>query len=112
MTYKLFLDDIRFPATSDWIIARNMDDAVWYIKNHGVPFFISFDHDLAADHYIIGDGEKTGYTFAKWLTTYVSERNITLPANFDFYVHSMNPVGANNIRNYMTHWLHNYRTGQ
>ena len=112
MSYKLFLDDIRFPATSDWTIARNMDDAVWYIENKGMPHFISFDHDLAADHYIIGDGEKTGYTFAKWLTNHVIERNITIPADFDFYVHSMNPVGAANIRNHMTHWLHNRRVGQ
>jgi hypothetical protein len=46
------------------------------------------------------------------LTNHVIERNITIPADFDFYVHSMNPVGAANIRNHMTHWLHNYRVGQ
>ena len=109
MTYKLFLDDIRFPAASDWVIARSMDDAVWYIENRGVPSFISFDHDLAADHYVLGDGEKTGYTFAKWFVNYVTDNDIKIPENFDFYVHSMNPVGAKNIRDYMSQWLHNYK---
>ena len=110
MTYKLFLDDIRFPATSDWTIARSMDDAVWYIQNKGIPYFIAFDHDLAHEHYIIGDGEKTGYTFAKWFANYVMDHDITLPANFGFDVHSMNPIGAENIRQYMSQWLHNYWT--
>ena len=110
MTYKLFLDDVRFPDTSDWTIARNMDDAVWYIQNKGIPYFIAFDHDLAHEHYIIGDGEKTGYTFAKWFTSYIMDKNITLPSNFGFDVHSMNPIGAENIRQYMSQWLHNYWT--
>jgi hypothetical protein len=109
MTYKLFLDDLRFPETGDWIIARTMDDAVWYVENKGIPHFISFDHDLAADHYIIGDGEKTGYDFAKWFANHVMDNDLKLPDSFDYYVHSMNPVGKENIEKYMIHWLHNYR---
>lgn len=108
--YKLFLDDIRFPATADWIIARNMDDAVWYIQNRGVPDHISFDHDLADDHYIIGQKhEKTGYDFAKWFCDYVMDNGIALPENFDYTVHSMNPVGAANIKHYMHNFLVEWR---
>lgn len=110
MTYKLFLDDIRFPATADWIIARNMDDAIWYVQNLGVPVHISFDHDLADDHYIIGQKhEKTGYDFAKWFCDYIMDNEIDLPDGFEYHVHSMNPVGAANIKHYMHNFLIKWR---
>ena len=72
--YTLFLDDIRFPADVKYnygpyrnvVICRTMDDAVWCVEQYGLPTMISFDHDLADVHYIASDGEKTGYTFAKW----------------------------------------------
>lgn len=112
-SWNLFLDDIRFPVGSNWIIARNYEDAVWCVTNYGVPGYISFDHDLAPAHYIVGaeSNEKTGYDFAKWFGNYVTDNKLSLPKDFDYTVHSMNPVGAENIRAYMKHWLHNYRLG-
>jgi len=119
MTWKLFLDDIRFPADvrydygpyRDIVICRSMDDAVWCVEQYGLPQFISFDHDLADIHYEQGDGEKTGFTFAKWLCDYVMDNDLQIPEDFGFLVHSMNPVGAENIRCYMNnllkHWKHN-----
>lgn len=94
--YKLFLDDERFPADYDeeWVIARSFEDAVWYVTARGVPRWVAFDHDLGAG--------KTGYDFAKWFGDYVSnEDNGGLPYDFNYSVHSMNPVGAKNIRDYM-----------
>jgi hypothetical protein len=116
MTYTLFLDDLRFPDEvreylgpyKDLIICRNHDDAVWTVQHHGLPKFIAFDHDLADTHYIIGDGEKTGYTFAKWFADYVLENNLELPEDFDYTIHSMNPVGAENIRKYMYNFMREY----
>lgn len=113
MNWILFLDDIRFPVDAKLafskdelvIIARSMDDAVWYIRRHGIPYQIHFDHDLSDVHYIIGDGEKTGYTFAKWLCDYIMDNDLCLPAGFKFFVHSQNPVGAENIRCYMNNFL-------
>jgi hypothetical protein len=113
MKWILFLDDIRFPVDASLafskdelvIIARSMDDAVWYIRRHGIPYQIHFDHDLADEHYIVGDGEKTGYTFAKWLCDYIMDNNLQLPTGFGFFVHSQNPVGAENIRCYMNNFL-------
>lgn len=111
MTYRLFLDDIRMPPPGYWVIARSMDDAVWYIKNLGIPYFISFDHDLADEHYIIGQTyEKTGYDFAKWFCNFVLENDIDLPGKFNYSVHSMNPVGAKNIRDYMEEFIDHYRS--
>lgn len=114
--WTLFLDDIRYPADvrydlgpyRDVVICRTMDDAVWCVEQYGLPTVISFDHDLADTHYIIGDGEKTGYTFAKWFCDYVMDNALDLPNNFRYHVHSMNPVGAENIRKYMENFLKAY----
>ena len=102
MSYKLFLDDERFPPDYDeeWVIARTFDDAVWYVEARGVPEFISFDHDL-------GQG-KSGYDFAKWFGDYVYHDNIMLPQNFMYRTHSMNPVGAENIKQFMQTFLKHY----
>ena len=58
--------------------------------------FISFDHDL-------GTG-KNGLDCAKALIEYDMDNGI-LNDSFDFYVHSMNPVGAKNIRSLMSNYL-------
>ena len=103
---KLFLDDMRKPPDNTWDVVRSYDQFVAYIEANGVPEVISFDHDLADQHYapevlqaINESGkieyekyaEKTGYDCAKWLVEngYEVKR---------WMVHSMNPVGAQNIR--------------
>ena len=78
-------------------VARSCDDAIdiFIDMNDGSDnICISFDHDL-------GPGP-SGYDFAVWLV----EHKIT---GF-FHVHSMNPVGANNIRQLLTHygWIEKY----
>ena len=117
MPYKLYLDDIRLPTdtykttkNSEWVIVRTYDDFVKVITEKGLPFIVSFDHDLADAHYPFNevDGgicaprtipydtykEKTGYHAAKWLIDYCIEKKIDLPA---CNVHSANPVGKANI---------------
>ena len=113
MTYNLFLDDFRDPQDSafykglaiynlvDWVIVRNYDEFVKYITEHGIPDTISFDHDLASDHYdqqLPYDQytEKTGYHCAKWLIDYCIDNKKELPATI--LIHSMNPAGSANIR--------------
>lgn len=107
MSYRLFLDDYRFPPSGEkWIIARSMKDAQWYVERFGAPYCISFDHDLADDHYdTTQQHEETGYDFAKWFCQQVMDGRITLPTDFSFRVHSMNPIGAENIRAYMNNFL-------
>jgi len=114
MTYKLFLDDARYPEDvkffypnyyADFIICRNMKDAQWIINHSGIPYFISFDHDLEPDHYIAGEGSNTGYDFAKWFCNHIMDHELVLPDNFDFFTHSMNPVGKKNIEVYMDNFL-------
>lgn len=119
----LFLDDIRNPEEAfiytknelfikkNWVIVRNYNEFTDYIKRNGVPFFISFDHDLADTHYtpehLWNDynkskkwqsnqihKEKTGYECAKWLVDFCIDNKIKCP---QYFCHSMNPVGKDNI---------------
>ena len=120
MRYRLYLDDLRYPPDNhpDWRIARNYHDALWYVKTYGLPYHVSFDHDLADVHYdhpdyghsddfMVKDGapyEFTGYDFAKWLCMWIMDNDCDL-TDFTYHVHSANPVGAENIRRYMANFM-------
>jgi hypothetical protein len=115
MSYNLFLDDERVPHKTtwvslpsyndwDWVIVRNFDQFVAAIRERGLPNFISFDHDLAEEHYNEGRlglpprkdyKEKTGMSCANWLINYCVSSGVNIPP---FAVHSFNPVGRENIR--------------
>jgi hypothetical protein len=114
MSYNLFIDDERVPMDvkwgtwqdqalyrdADWVIARNWGDVLEIVLTFGFPKLISFDHDL-------GEDEKTGYEIARKLCDMIMD-GIPLPENFDYMVHSKNPVGAQNISNYMESFLKYY----
>jgi hypothetical protein len=93
-----------------WDIVRNYDEFVEYIKNNGVEnLLISYDHDLSIEHYQeMGDtisydeySEKTGYDCVKWLCDYCMKNNLKFP---DYYIHSMNTVGKENIISYIENY--------
>jgi hypothetical protein len=119
----LFLDDIRMPKDafdythnemflkSKWVIVRDYNEFVRHIESNGMPKMISFDHDLADSHYTPEElwtdyekskawqeqqvhKEKTGFECAKWLVDYCVDKGEELP---DFFCHSQNPVGKDNI---------------
>lgn len=127
--YRLFLDDERIPAMVTWVdlppgpwtVVRSYDAFVQTITEMGMPGFIAFDHDLGIapgtpqsdiDLYnaIINRGvhgqsmdyavlpAKTGYHCATWLVQFCLDSLIPIP---DYAVHSMNPVGRENIRSVM-----------
>ena len=127
MTYHLFLDDERFPGQVTWVsnpfavyeIVRSYDEFTKHISTWGVPKFVTFDHDLSDEHYEqmlidcekqllfsvkqpIEDHdygpEKTGYDCAKWLVQYCIDNETKFP---EYNVHSMNPVGAERIKQYI-----------
>lgn len=91
--YKLFIDDVRDPPSTDWVVVRSTNEALNYVQDHGWPDFISFDHDLG--------GEDTTMVFLKYLV-YEHWDGITTPP--DYKVHSANPVGAENIKSFMESW--------
>lgn len=131
--YKLFLDDIRdleetYSYTKfslfkekDWIIVRNYTQFIktielnYYNKN-AFPEIISFEHDLAHEHYLPKEkwgmdynswatnqdfNEKTGYNCAEWLIDFCIKNEIELPKH---YCHSMNPAGKENIINLLSNF--------
>lgn len=105
---KLYLDDLRDSPDSSYNIVRSYKDAVRYVKQFGVPYFISFDHDLGEDEN--GNLLPTGYDFAKWLVEMDMDNMYGgLPENFSFYVHSANPVGKKNIETYLNNYLKHKR---
>ena len=98
----LFLDDCRNPSDCakymhlrnidnsiylrNWTIVRSYNEFVEWIKQHGLPAVISFDHDL--------DDSLSGMDCAKWLVDYCLNNGKLLPK---YAVHSANPPGAENI---------------
>lgn len=132
----LWLDDYRDPKDSsflnkfcpEFVGDRDNEDVVIWVKNfnefeqwiynNGLPNKISFDHDLADEHYApqerYGDyntwaseqgfKEKTGMDCAQFIVDYCLDYNKELPT---WSVHSANPSGAENITklliNFMKH---------
>lgn len=113
MEWHLFLDDKRIPTDVTWIqahegrdkflqihewyIARTVDEAVEVIETLGTPASISFDHDL-------GKNQPTGYDLAKWIVyKYWDEENGEIP--FQYFVHSKNPVGKENIHGLLESYI-------
>jgi len=117
--YNLFLDDNRnvfsvykytknsIYIDNDWVIVRNYNDFVNTIIQNGLPNIISFDHDLSDKKYILrldknedysNYREKTGFECAKWLVNYCLDNNLNFP---EYYVHSFNPIGKENIISYI-----------
>lgn len=97
MSYRLFIDDERDPPKGPWIVVRSSAEAIETVKNRGLPFYISFDHDLG--------GDDTSMKFIDWLIEMVLDlrslgiemKNIKFPFP-DYFIHSQNPVGRDNIR--------------
>lgn len=87
-----WLDDIR-PAPYNFMISvrdyRSMINIINMCDDYDIPFAIHFDHDLGET--------KSGYDVAK----YIVENQIPMKV---FGVHSMNPVGTENIRDLLTHY--------
>lgn len=118
--YLLILDDLRsisdvrllvkLPNDLTTILVKNYKEFKDFILENGISrlFTVSFDHDLSDVHYghgLHGDEipydtykEKTGYDCAQWLVWYCDDRGLTFP---EYTVHSMNPVGRENIISYI-----------
>jgi hypothetical protein len=120
MNYYLLIDDIReisdvrkhctLPNIPDneWTLVRSYNEFVDIVTVRGLPKFVTYDHDLSDAHYghgLNGDKinyesytEKTGYDCAKFLVNEYNKLGIKHPP---YQVHSMNPVGKQNIISYI-----------
>lgn len=97
---KLYIDDIRNPKDDDFIVLRSYAEAVGWMRKNGCPEFISFDHDL-------GDtDELSGFDIAKWMVNMdLNQKGMFIPEDFQFNVHSANPVGADNIAGLLDNYI-------
>lgn len=88
MTWRLFLDDLRDPASTDpdIILCRTSQEALVELRERGCPVEMMLDHDL-------GPGDDA-QIFVNGFIDLVLDGMITIPEGFTFSVHSMNPVGA------------------
>lgn len=131
VAYNIFLDDVRDPRDAFnymhdfiylkeyWVTVRSYDEFVKTIterfeKESEFPRVISFDHDLADEHYeqLLNTDkvdynkvtEKTGYHCVQWLINFCIDNKIEFP---HYLLHTMNPVGKLNmsslIENYKRH---------
>ena len=100
MKYRLFIDDLRYPTTPDWFVARTSYDAIYAVEHYGMPYEIAYDFDLG--------GDDTAWDFFIWFEEQVVLGKITIPDDFMFSVHSANPVGKKRITEAMNHLLDNF----
>ncbi len=119
--YNLFLDDVRKPSDVTWVnlpmktytVVRSYKEFRDLIWNQGIPKFVTYDHDLSSEHYenyhkVNQQGgleidydkfdDKTGYDCAKFLVNECNKLGVKHPP---YEVHSMNPVGKQNIISYV-----------
>ncbi len=93
---KMFIDDERSPQFLehfgftraeyvDMVVVRSSKDAIQHMIDHGMPIFISFDFDLG--------GDDTSKTVVKWIIEAVLNKSVTISPEFDWFVHSQNPIG-------------------
>jgi hypothetical protein len=89
---RIWIDDLR-PAPKGYIWCKTYNQAISTLEYHiwceGGIEEVCFDHDLGED--------KSGYDIAK----YMVENQIWTKG---FSVHSMNPVGRQNIISLLTHY--------
>ena len=125
---KIFLDDVRQPEDcltymytrvgnsnflylKEWMIAKNYEDFRNLIDKHkGNITHISFDHDLAHEHYDASMfenelhynnlynefKEKTGLDCAKYFKEVYDKESLPYPM---LMIHTQNPVGLKNLIN-------------
>lgn len=113
----IYLDDLRTPTDKSWIVVRTYDELVALVESKGLDAIalISLDHDLGDSAMVEYTRslvtkkinydriqEKTGFHAAKFLVELSMNTETPLPT---VYVHSINPVGANNIMNYINGYL-------
>ena len=96
---KLWVDDVRQPPSNDWIWVQSVVQAIpticMYERNmHDDTIIIDLDHDA-------GEFVKYGGDYIKildWL-----EREGIVDTGYFFHIHSMNPVGVQNMKAIIDH---------
>jgi hypothetical protein len=122
---KIYLDDVRTPEESEWVVVRDYHQFVNLVNKLGLNNIdiISLDHDLGdtamveyynnvKDNYSLDYNnikEMTGYDCCKFLVNKSIDDNVMLPL---VVIHSANPIGSSNMMGYINNYLKNCRLPQ
>lgn len=96
---KLWIDDVRQPPSDDWIWCKSVNGAkamiIMYEHQYQTDTItIDLDHD--AGEFEINGGDYIN--LLNWL-----EEEQCVDTGYFFHIHSMNPVGIQNMRNIIQH---------
>jgi hypothetical protein len=121
---KIYLDDVRTPVDSSWLVVRNYHEFVETVSKIGLENIeiISLDHDLDQSamaewhnnvypNYTLNYNnitEKTGMDCVKWL---IDQWNLGKPVVY-VVVHSANAIGSGNMTGYINNYRHINRLPQ
>ena len=75
----------------------SVEDAQKHINTNGCPSFISFDNDLQRD--------LEGIHLAQWLVEKDLDNPGFIPDDFEYFVHSQNPIAKKRIYSYLNQYL-------
>ncbi len=91
---KIYLDDIRTPTDSSWLVVRSVEKFQDTVLGRSIPITdLSLDHDL-------GDKVPDGYDAAKWFVDLaMNDKEIAQNLKM-IIVHSDNTPGRENIAAY------------
>jgi hypothetical protein len=107
-SWKLFLDDERDPVDNTWVICRSIYDVMREVNLRGFPDYVSFDHDLGPNQEN-STYDNTGIRTAHYLIDQILDERFSIPENFGWYVHSQNPIGAENINNLLISFMNHLK---
>ena len=84
----MYYENLGKQYNIDFVWVKTYNEFVNYIKQNGIPQFISFDHDLSKTS---SSSDPKGFDCAKWLVNYCKQNGIKMPMT---YVHSANKKWA------------------
>ena len=97
---KLWIDDVRRPPSLAWLWVRTVNGAKSAIRTYESSMWddtITIDLDNDAGDYV-KDGGGDYIEILNWL-----EREGIVDTGYFFHIHSMNPVGVQNMRAIIQH---------
>lgn len=96
---KLWIDDVRRPPSDDWIWCQTVNGTKTAIRE--------YERDMCCDSIMIDLDHDAG-NFVKYGGDYIEilnwlEREGIVDIRYSFHIHSMNPVGVQNMKSIIDH---------
>ena len=96
---KLWVDDMRRPSSTDWVWCHTVNQAkaaIMHYERNMTDDTITIDLDHDAGEFVKYGGDYI--EILNWL-----EREGIVDTGYFFHIHSMNPVGVQNMKTIIEH---------